>query len=109
MKWITGLLLVLSSLSCSAQAIEEYFLNATVLIKHPVDAEHFSQGSGFLILREITKDEVKHTSTYEIVLITNKHVLPLEQSGHSQITVKIAIRKGGRSRHKRTFDKYPRT
>src|SRR5580698_1681943 len=95
LKSLVGFCLFLFSLSCSGQAIEEYFLNATVLIRRKVDAQHLTMGSGFLILREVSKDLEKSTTSYQIILVTNKHLLPVEKSDQKQIAVKIAVRDGG--------------
>jgi hypothetical protein len=59
-----------------------------------LDAGQESRGTGFLVFHEIAKDIATGRSTYQIVLVTNKHVLPAEQSKYRQITIKIAVRNG---------------
>jgi hypothetical protein len=82
------------SVTSPAQQLDDNLLNSTVFIKRPLDGGQESRGTGFLIFNEIAKNIATGKSTYQIILITNKHVLPAEQSSYHQITIKIAVRNG---------------
>lgn len=81
------------SISSFAQQFDENLLNSTVLIRRPVEGGE-TKGSGFLMFREISRDAATGKSQYQIVLVTNKHVLPPENSRFHQLTIKIAVRNG---------------
>jgi hypothetical protein len=85
---------LLGPLNLSAQGIDEYLLNSTVLIKRNVGPDTQSLGTGFLVLRQIARDEKTYRTSYQVVIVTNKHVLPPEHTAFRQISVKIAIRDG---------------
>ena len=82
------------SATSPAQQLDDNVLNSTVFIKRPLDGGQESRGTGFLIFHEIAKNVATGKSTYQIVLVTNKHVLPAEQSNFHQVTIKIAVRNG---------------
>jgi hypothetical protein len=85
--WIIGI-----PLQTFPQQLDTNLLNSTVLVRRQVDPSHESRGSGFLIFREIAKNATAGTSTYQFILVTNKHVLPQEHSQYPQISIRIAIR-----------------
>jgi hypothetical protein len=89
--WCIGVLVC--SLTSLPQELDENLLNGTVFIKRQLKGGE-SRGSGFLVFRESGKDESTNRVNYQIVLITNKHMLPLEHSRFRRITIKIAIRNG---------------
>lgn len=67
--------------------MNEAFLQSTVLVTHETGPDHMSAGSGFFVFRPI-EDDKGH-----VLLITNKHVLPLESNTKSiqiRVTVKYA-------------------
>jgi len=76
-----------------SQQIDDNLLNSTVLIRRQLDGGE-SRGTGFLVFHEIAKNTATGRSTYQIVLVTNKHMLPAEHSKFPQITIKIAVRNG---------------
>lgn len=88
--WICFVVHPITSL---AQLLNSDLLNNTVFIRRSLDGGE-SSGTGFLILHEIAKDTASNKSTYQIVLVTNKHVLPAEHSKYHQVTIKIATRNG---------------
>lgn len=72
------------------QNLDDDFLNSAVFIHFPVDRMHEKRGSGFILVRDLggTPDQ------FQLILITNKHMLPSEHSQTSQIAVRIEIREG---------------
>ncbi|MFN2455046.1 MAG: serine protease [Pyrinomonadaceae bacterium] len=81
-----ALLLLLPS-SISAQALNEAFLNSTVLISYVASPTASPAGSGFLVFKEL-KPKQGH-----IILVTNKHVLPSEGVEKS-INIRVNIKSG---------------
>ena len=67
------------------QALNEAFLNSTVLISYQVDPKSTSSGSGFLVFREIKDNQG------QIFLVTNKHVIPPEGEKKS-ISIRVTTR-----------------
>ena len=74
MKRIVILVIILLLFYCvsGGQAMNQAFLNSTVLISFNMDNKSSSAGTGFFVFREI-QDGKGH-----IFLVTNKHVLPKE-------------------------------
>ncbi|MCA8254808.1 serine protease [Burkholderia sp. AU31624] len=81
------LLAALPSLS-EAQALNPAFLRSTVLIAYQKGPSSFSFGSGFFIFRSTKGDGG------QVLLITNKHVLPPEGAATS-IQVRVTVADGG--------------
>ena len=67
------------------QALNQAFLNSTVLISFKVDAKKYSAGTGFLVFRELEQGKG------HIFLVTNKHVLPNEGRDKS-VTIRVNTR-----------------
>jgi len=67
------------------QALNEAFLNSTVLISCQLDATNTYFGSGFLVFREVS------INRGQVFLVTNKHVIPPEGKEKS-ISIRVAIR-----------------
>lgn len=85
---IFALIIILSFNIGRGQALNEAFLNSTVLISFQVDAKSTSFGTGFLVFREIKDNQGN------IFLITNKHVIPPEGDKKS-ISIRVITRQGG--------------
>ena len=77
------------SANVACQGIDDDCLNSAVFIKRTV-AGHPVTGSGFLVVRIVSND----LKTFQVVLVTNKHVLPHEGDENGTINLKIAIRNG---------------
>lgn len=69
------------------QALNEAFLNSTVLISYQVDPSKTASGTAFLVFREI-KENQGH-----IFVVTNKHVIPPEGQKKS-ISIRVTTRQG---------------
>jgi hypothetical protein len=82
-----------SSISSFAEKFNETLLDSTVLIRRSVEGGE-TKGSGFLMFREMSHDVATGMSHYQIILVTNKHMLPAEGSNFHQVTLKIAVRNG---------------
>jgi hypothetical protein len=83
-------LLLLIPISVACQGIDDDFLNSAVFIKRMNTENREETGSGFLLARIVSAD----LKTFQVILITNKHVLPKEGDQNGAITLKIAIRNG---------------
>lgn len=68
------------------QAVNQAFLNSTVLVSFNIDDKGSSAGTGFFVVREIQHDEG------HIFLVTNKHVLPKEGNEKS-VNIRVNTRK----------------
>jgi len=69
------------------QALNQAFLNSTVLISFKVDPTSSSVGTGFLVFREL-----EHGKGH-IFLVTNRHVLP-KVGEEKSITIRVNTRRG---------------
>ena len=94
---VTAILLVLGPAAAVPQGIEEHFLNSTALITNGK-----SVGSGFFMLHELARDLATGRSSYAVLLVTNKHMLPPEMAttskpGPRDISVRLTVRKDDRT------------
>jgi hypothetical protein len=77
-----------------SQELDENIVNSAVLISRFTGGQTKELGTGFLCIRSVpAEDPTKHS--FEVLLITNKHVLPLEKSQFHQISIRIAVRENG--------------
>ena len=88
---VMSLLVVVCSEVVMAQKIDDYFLNSTAVITWHPNASEISIGSGFFILYQVSRDVAADRSTYKVLLITNRHVLPPDHS-RAEISVRIVVR-----------------
>lgn len=82
------------------QKLDQDLLNSAVLIHYQTDPIHEKRGSGFIIVREVSPDPETNEHRIQLVLITNKHVLPEENSTQSSINLRIEIRDQGQKQVK---------
>ncbi len=76
----------------AAQGLDQSIINSAVFIRFQKDPTHESRGSGFIMLRQISADASANRYTYQILLITNKHMLPPEHGAYSKISLRIMVR-----------------
>lgn len=69
------------------QAMNQAFLNSTVLVSFNIDDKNSSAGTGFFVYREIQPGKG------HIFLVTNKHVLPKEGNEKS-VNIRVNTRSG---------------
>jgi hypothetical protein len=80
------------SVSLAAQGLDQAIINSAVFIRFQKDPTHETRGSGFIMLRQISSDASANTYTYQILLVTNKHMLPPEHGAYSKISLRIMVR-----------------
>lgn len=79
-------IILLFCLIVNGGVMDEAFLNSTVFISYKIDLQNESNGSGFLVFREINETQG------HIYLVTNRHVIPPESEKKS-ISIRVSTRK----------------
>ena len=90
---VVGAMLLVSAASVTpsgAQAMNEAFLQSTVLVSYSAGPSKTSKGSGFFLFRTVQPDQG------HVILVTNRHVLPPEGTPKS-ITVRVSTKLGDKS------------
>ena len=94
-KLLLVTLFLLSSIrGLPAQSVDNAIVNSAVFLRFKPDAIHETRGSGFLLLRQISGDAAAKRYSYQVLLITNKHMLPPEHGSCKQVNVRVTVRTG---------------
>ena len=95
LRFCLGVLCIFLTVRGHSQGIDKEFLDSSVFVHYQTDPTHENRGSGFVIFHEVSFDPIAKLHRFQLVLVTNKHMLPPEHGSYPSMSLRMAIREEG--------------